>query len=157
MIKKQTAVTVLIVLLLIHPTLLAQTRSSQTASDWSAVKSVPVAAELDVKLKRGKSVKGSYVSSSDAEITLSVRKNFTRVGRDEVRRVSIVVPNSRGDSAAVGAAIGSLLAFAGINGANETPVWAAMLAFGVIGMGIGALVGLVVAKPHKRVLIYEAK
>lgn len=108
---------VVIVSLLAQPAAaLARGQAPNATENWAAVKSVPVAAELEVKLTDGKSVKGRHVSSGDSEMVLSSGKAFKQIGRDKVRQVYVVLPNPRGNSAAKGAAFGSLLAFAGVNG-----------------------------------------
>ena len=136
-------------------------QTPNATDNWDAVKSVSVAAELEIKLADGKSVKGRHISANDSEMVLSAGKVFKQIGRDQVKRVYVVVPNSRGNVAAKGAAFGSLLALGGVAGVCDSseciPPAAAMFSLGILGAGIGAAIGFIVAKPHKRVLIYEVK
>jgi hypothetical protein len=141
---------------------LAGVQSRPRKEYWDAVRSVPVGSEMQIVLKDGKSAKGRHVSSTDSELVVSDKGGFRQIQRDTVRRVYVLIPNSRSDAAAKGAAFGSLLGLAGVGGLTDEntgehlPPYAAMIGFALIGVGIGALIGWIVAKSYKRTLIYEA-
>ena len=154
------AVVVLLVVMLFEPMLVCA-QSSNAGKDWSAVKSLAVAAELQVRRKDGGTKKGRFVSANDSELVLSNKNIFSTIAQNEIRRVYVVVSNRRGDLAKKGAAIGSLLAFAGVNGIEDSsgdglPPVQTMIALGIIGAGMGWLMGFVLASPHTRVLVYES-
>lgn len=140
---------------------LAGVQSQARKDNWNAVSSVMAGSELQIRLKDGKSIRGRYISSTDSELVLSYKNTFMQIQSDKVRRVYVLTPNSRSNVAAKGAAYGSLLGLAGVKGVSDEsgdslPPWAAMISLALFGVGIGAFIGFLVAKPYKRTLIYEA-
>jgi len=90
----------LIVCLLAQLFALAGQQTQNSTAAWDAVRSIPVASELEINLADGKSVKGRQVSADDSEIVLSLGKAFKHLPRHNVKRVYVIASNPRGSAAA---------------------------------------------------------
>jgi small nuclear ribonucleoprotein (snRNP)-like protein len=156
-----TTITILLISLLLSPvTLTAQT----TLSDWSRLNAVASGSKLSVKLKDGKKVEGTLQSVSDSGLSLRVKNADKELRRDDVQTVHEVSSKSVKKATliglGVGAGAGAVLGIAGdaSNEGFETLDNAAAAAVTILGAGVGALGGFLVARSgKKRVLIYEAR
>ena len=147
---------------------LAQATDPIATGMWSGVEKVPPGEKLIVKLKDGKKVKGTLSSISDTGLTL-VRGNRTTVlERENVLQVYRLVRKSAGTATRWGAISGGLLggvlglalygADAGpFHGGNESvgALMGSIAGTGAIGAGVGGVSGYALAKPKRRVLIYD--
>ena len=166
--RMRTIIVIALVLVLLgtQPSLsLAQDKSVPPTGTWEAVKAIPPGENLEVKLKTGKTVKGTLTSVTDTGVNLGRGSDAVSIGRDEVRRVFHAIKESSGKPALVGAAVGAAI------GAGILPIEAAVdghtgstrgllgaAAFlGLVGAGAGALVGSIFRNRKKLVLIYESQ
>ena len=135
-------------------------------NDWSKVTALAGGSNLAVKLKNGKTIKGTLSSVSDSTLSLTVKNAPVEIKRDDVRTVHEVI---RKGSGATGALIGTGIgagAGAGVgaigdsqnDGGFEKLDNAVVAGLAVAGAGVGALVGYFIGRSRsKRVLVYEAK
>ena len=144
------------------PVALAQTQAAPPGGSWEAVRAVAPGEKLEVRLKSGKTVKGTLVSVSDAGLSLARGRETLSVSRDEARRVYRVFAKSSATPALVGAGIGAAIGAGGTAASAKSDdregVQAGAVLLPLVGAGIGALIGLAVAGGRqRRVLIYEAQ
>jgi len=145
----------------------AVTVAGQNRNDWSRVTAIAAGSKLDVKLRNGKTVKGTLVSASDRGLSLTVKNSPVDLNRDEVRSVHEVLKKGSavkgaligtGVGAGVGAAAGAISDANNDGGFGEGLDAIATAALTVVGAGAGALVGYFVGRSsNKRVLVYETK
>ena len=163
MAPKATTITIILCLLFLSPvTLMAQT----ALSDWSRLNSVASGSKLSVKLKDGKTVKGSLRSVSDTGLSLTVNKTERELRRNEILTVHEITPKSVKKTTliglAVGAGAGAAVGIAG-DASNNDDGFEKLdntIAAGVtvLGAGVGALTGFLIGRSgKKRVLLYESK
>ena len=133
-------------------------------NDWSKVAALAAGSNLQVKLKNGKTIKGTLGSVTDSGLSLTASNAPVEIKREEVRTVhEVVKKGSGGKGALIGSAIGAG-AGAGLGVAADSndeglelrnSITAGMA---VLGAGVGALAGYFIGRSgSKRVLIYEAK
>jgi hypothetical protein len=160
----QRAGALLISLLLIMPgELLPQARSQ---NDWLILQRLTHGAKLHVNLKRGGSVNGRFVSSTETTLTLSARSGTRDVNQTDVKAVFVELGKSVGKTTlkgtAIGAGTGAVVGAAlGEDCTRSSGVClnrGGLAAIGAVLFAIpGAIIGLVVgSSKHHRQLIYEA-
>ena len=146
------------------PTALAQEIGQTWFGTWEAVKAIPSGEKLDVKLKTGKTVKGTLTSVSDTGVNLGRGSDAVTIGRDEIRQVYHAVKKSSGKPALRGALIGAAIGAGGIAiaaAADDTrgtdgELAAVLVAVTLAGAGVGALIGSLFRNKKKLTLIYES-
>lgn len=133
-------------------------------NDWSRVTALAGGSNLQVKLKNGKTIKGTLSSVTDTGLSLTVKNAPVEIKREEVQTVHEVVKKGGGGKgaligSAVGAGAGLGLGVAGDLTDNALEVHNGVVAgMAVLGAGVGALAGYFIGRSgSKRVLIYEAK
>lgn len=137
-------------------------------NDWSKVTALANGSNLSVKLKNGKTVKGTLSSVSDSTLSLTVNNAPVEIKREEVRTVhEVIKKGSGGKGALIGTAVGAGAGAAlgavgdaqnqdGFGGEKLDNAFVAGLT--VLGAGAGALAGYFIGRRgSKRVLVYEAK
>ena len=136
--------------------------AQQTRGDWTAVQSVAPGAEVSVKLKDGKKVRGRFSSANDTELTILRKNKQQPIARDMIVQVYRLERRAeKAKYAAIGAGIGAA-AGAGVGGAKAASGSSSddgiyTLVGLVFGTGFGALGGLLWGSAkQKHVLIYEA-
>lgn len=147
-------------LLLATVTVAAQSQ----ANDWSKLAALASGANLQVKLKNGKTIKGTLSSVSDSGLSLTVKNAPVEIKREEVSTIHEVVKKSGGGKgaligSAVGAGAGAGLGVAADANDDGLEVHNGVTAgLAVVGAGVGALAGYFIGRSgSKRVLIYKAK
>ena len=135
-------------------------------SDWSRVAALASGSNLSVKLKNGKTIKGTLNSVSDSTLSLTAKNAPVEIKREEVRTVHEVVKKGSATKAALigtGVGAGAGAAAGAIGDSNNDDGFekldsAATAGLAVVGAGVGALVGYLIGRSgNKRVLVYEAK
>ena len=138
-------------------------------SDWSKVTALAGGSNLSVKLKNGKTHKGTLSSASDSTLSLTTKNGPVEIKREEVRTVhEVIKKGSGGKGALIGTGVGAGAGLAlgaigdaqnagdGFGGEKLDNAFVAGLT--IVGAGAGALVGYFIGRRgSKRVLVYEAK
>lgn len=140
------------------PTAFAQQAS---ISEWSSVQRIQTNAQLIVKQKNGKEIKGSMIEATDSSLTIDRGGKPTSIARTDVKQIYVSEGKAeKGKWAAIGAGIGAG-AGAGIGAIKYSPdsddsgiyVVGGLL----IGVGAGALGGLAFgASRRERTLVYSS-
>jgi hypothetical protein len=167
-IGKKRAVTVALVLmaLLAKPQItFAQVTPTPIRGSWEGLKAVPPGDEVSVRLRNGQKLKGRLISVSDTTLTLAQGKMTTDVTRGDALRVHRVISKSAKRATLIGLGIGagvgglgSGVAAATASGSGEPGEYGlAVLIYGVIGAGVGALTGYIVGSRKHQALIYETR
>ena len=136
-------------------------------NDWSKVTALAGGSNLAVKLKNGKTIKGTLSSVSDTTLSLTVKNAPMEIKRDDVRTVHEVIKKGSGGKGALigtgvgagaGAALGAIGDASNENGFGGERLDNAVVAgLTIVGAGMGALVGYFIGRSRsKRVLVYEA-
>jgi small nuclear ribonucleoprotein (snRNP)-like protein len=135
-------------------------------NDWSKVAALAAGSNLQVKLKNGKTIKGTLSSVTDTALSLTVKNAPVEIKREEVQTVHEVVRKGSGGKGALigtgvgagaGAAVGAISDSANDDGFEKLDS-AATAGLAIVGAGVGALAGYFIGRGgSKRVLIYEAK
>lgn len=132
-------------------------------NDWSKVTALVSGSNLQVKLKSGKTIKGSLSSVTDSGLSLTVKNAPSEIKREEVRTIHEVIKKGGGGKgaligSAVGAGAGAGLGVAADANDDGLEVHNGVTAgLAVVGAGVGALAGYFIGRSSsKRVLIYEA-
>jgi small nuclear ribonucleoprotein (snRNP)-like protein len=133
-------------------------------NDWSKVTALASGSNLQVKLKSGKTIKGSLSSVTDSGLSLTVKNAPVEIKREEVRTIHEVIKKGGGGGkgaligSAVGAGAGAGLGVAADSTDNALEVHNGVTAgLAVVGAGVGALAGYFIGRSgSKRVLIYKA-
>jgi small nuclear ribonucleoprotein (snRNP)-like protein len=134
-------------------------------NDWSKVTALATGSNLSVKLKTGKTIKGTLSSVNDSMLSLMVKNAPVEIKREEVRTIHEVIKKGSATKAAligtgVGAGAGAALGAIGDSNSDnglEKLDSAATAGLAVVGAGVGALAGYFIGRSgSKRVLIYEA-
>ena len=160
----QRAVALLVSVLLIMPgELLPQAR---TQNDWLILQRLTHGAKLHVNLKRGGSVNGRFVSSTDTTLTLSVGSGTRDVNQIDVNAVFVELGKSVGKTTlkgtAIGAGTGAIVgATLGEDCTHSSGICLNRGTLAVIGAVVfaipGAIIGLLIgSSKHHRQLIYAA-
>jgi len=129
--------------------------------NWINVQSMAVEAELSIKLKTGKTVRGEFSSANDSELTIIRKGKQQVIARDTIAEVyQLERKAEKGKYAAIGAGIGAGTGL-GIGAAKNSPhvddgeIYPVMGT--ILGAGIGAVGGLLFGQAkRKHVLIYQA-
>jgi hypothetical protein len=135
-------------------------------NDWSKVTALAGGSNLAVKLKSGKTIKGTFSSATDSALSLTVKNGPVEIKRDDVRAVHEIVKKGSGAKGALigtgvgagaGAGLGAIGDASNDGGFTEGFDNAAVAGLTVVGAGVGALVGYFIGRSKsKRVLVYEA-
>ena len=136
-------------------------------NDWSKVTALAGGSNLSVKLKNGKTLKGTLNSVSDNTLSLTVKNAPVEIKREDVRTVhEVIKKGSGGKGALIGSAVGAgagaglgAIGDASNDGDFTEGVDNVIIAgMAVAGAGIGAIAGYFVGRRgSKKVLVYEAK
>ena len=146
-----------LVILTVAPVAFAQ----QARGDWTAVQSLPADADISIRLKTGKRVRGEFLSATDNELTITRKKKGESFAKDTIAQVERLERKAeKGKYAAIGAAIGTGVG-AGIGGAKASSTsddgYVYTIAGVAMGAGFGALGGFLFGQAkRKHVLIYQA-
>jgi hypothetical protein len=158
MVLNRAVAIVMLVVLLLDPVVARQ----QTATDeaWNAVKTVPIAKQVEVRLKSGKRLKGELAGVTESAVLLSRKNQITELHRSDISQILLAVSErSRKKSAAAGAGAGAgvaaLLFAAGSEGDASAELIVRVVVFC---SAVGALIGWAFpTKMTKWVVIYQAK
>src|SRR6185369_7701966 len=151
------ALAVTLVLVTVGPTAFAQ----QARGDWTAVQSLPADADISVKLKTGKKVRGDFLSATDNELTITRKGKGESFAKDTIAQIERFERKAeKGKYAAIGAAIGTGVG-AGIGGAKAASASDDGYVYTIVGVafgaGFGALGGFIWGQAkRKHVMIYQA-
>jgi small nuclear ribonucleoprotein (snRNP)-like protein len=143
----------------------AQTPPAPIIGSWEGLKAIPPGDEVRVRLRNGQTLKGRLISVSDTALTLARGNINTDVTRGDALRVHRVISKSAKRATLIGLGIGagvgglgSGVAAAAASGSGEPGEYGlAVLIYGAIGAGIGALTGYLVGSRKQRALIYETR
>lgn len=132
---------------------------------WEAVKAIPPDEKLEVKMKTGKTFKGTLTSVSDTGINLGRGSNAVSIARDDIRQVYHATKKSSGKPALTGALVGAAIGAGGIAiaaaaddaGGTDGELAAVLAGVALAGAGVGALIGSIFRNKKKLVLIYESR
>ena len=78
-----SALAVTLVLVTVGPTAFAQ----QARGDWTAVQSLPADADISIKLKTGKKVRGDFLSATDNELTITRKGKGESFAKDTIAQI----------------------------------------------------------------------
>jgi hypothetical protein len=166
--KKKTAIIVTFALMAVlakPQVMFAQVTPAPIRGSWEGLKAVPPGDEVSVRLRNGQKLKGRLISVSDTALTLA-RGDITRdVTRGDALRVYRVISKSAKRATLIGLGIGagvgglgSGVAAATTSGSGEPGEYGlAVLIYGMIGAGVGALIGYIVGSRKHQAPIYETK
>ena len=152
-----SALAVTLVLVTVGPTAFAQ----QARGDWTAVQSLPADADISIKLKTGKMVRGDFLSATDNELTITRKGKGESFAKDTIAQIERLERKAeKGKYAAIGAGIGTA-AGAGIGATKASGASDDGYVYTVVGVAMGAgfraLGGFLFGQAkRKHVLIYEA-
>lgn len=144
----------------------AQVVNQQVSGTWNNVKAIQLGEKLEVKLKTGKTEKGTLTNVADTGISLSRGSGTIDIDRDNVRRVHQVVGKSSRKPVIVGAVVGASIVTLGLGllSGSKGRGFASFENGGIVvagliaaGAGTGALVGNLFRKRKTLVLIYESQ
>jgi hypothetical protein len=143
----------------------AQVTPAPIRGSWEGLKAVPPGDEVSVRLRNGQKLKGRLISVSDTALTLAHGNITTDVTRVDALRVHRVISKSAKRATLIGLGIGagvgglgSGVAAATASGSGEPGEYGlAVLIYGVIGAGVGALIGYIAGSRKHRALIYETR
>jgi hypothetical protein len=161
-VKELVLSSLLVLSLLANPmTLSGQTPAQGVAGKWETVKLVPVGSELVVKLKDGKTVKARHAGTTDTTVTVSRNRSLMDIQRSAIHQVSIRVKTDKDKAQAIGAGVGAAtLSLTSLGGLTEVESGGEAVLFlisvALIGAAIGYVIGSLVGRARKTVLIYEA-
>ena len=151
------ALAVTLVLVTVGPTAFAQ----QPTGDWTAVQSLPADADISIKLKTGKRVRGDFLSATDNEVTITRKGKGESFAKDTIAQIERLERKAeKGKYAAIGAGIGTA-AGAGIGATKASGASDDGYVYTVVGVamgaGFGALGGFLFGQAkRKHVLIYQS-
>lgn len=155
------AVVFVIAALLLSPIRLC---AQSGTGDWSRVSSLISGTKVSIKLKNGKSLKGTLTGASDSNITLNVKNNNQDIKKDDVQSVYLVSNKSAAKATLIGLGVGAGAgAVVGGIGASNDDYFdsldsAVVAGLTVVGAGVGALTGFLIGKTgNKKRLIYQAR
>jgi len=143
----------------------AQVTPTPIRGSWEGLKAVPPGDEVSVQLRNGQKLKGRLISVSDTALTLARGNITTDVTRGDALRVHRVISKSAKRATLIGLGIGagvgglgSGVAAASASGSGDPGEYGlAVLIYGMIGAGVGALTGYIVGSRKHRALIYETR
>jgi hypothetical protein len=143
----------------------AQAPPAPIIGSWEGLKSIPPGDEVSVRLRNGQTLKGRLISVSDTALTLTRGDLTTDVTRGDALRVHRVISKSAKRATLIGLGIGagvgglgSGVAAASASGSGEPGEYGlAVLIYGAIGAGVGALIGYITGSRKHRELIYETR
>jgi hypothetical protein len=143
----------------------AQAPPAPIIGSWEVLKAIPPGDEVSVRLRNGQTLKGRLISVSDTALTLTRGDLTTDVSRGDALRVHRVISKSAKRATLIGLGIGagvgglgSGVAAASASGSGEPGEYGlAVLIYGAIGAGVGALIGYITGSRKHRELIYETR
>jgi len=117
--------------------------AQQARGDWTAVQSLPADADVSIKLKDGKRIRGEFLSATDNQVTITRKGKGESFAKDTVAQVERLERRAeKGKYALIGAGIGAG-AGAGIGGAKASSTsddgYVYTIAGVAMGTGFGAL------------------
>ena len=142
-------------------------QAPQTSSDkaWEPIKQLPFGEELIVELKNGTIVRGTILSTSDADLSLSLTtQQISPITRGEIRKAWRVLPPDPEKQrlfAGIGAGLGLFTALAIITSQVDRPCGNCQgtnvgVVAAIAGLPVGgALIGRKLGSRGKRILIYQ--
>ena len=124
--------------------LVAATALLAQADNWPLLRGIYPGQHTHVHLLDGKRHSGGFISTTDANIVIRVPTGDQTFAKDQIKKVSVRKGSKRWRNAAIGAAVGAAtigILFAANDGgdADSSFIAGAIVAYGVIGAGIGAL------------------
>jgi hypothetical protein len=156
-----TAVAFLIITLFLSP---IPVPAQTGLPDWSRVTALSPETKISVKLKSGKSVKGTLNNASESSISVNVKNNNQEIKKEDVQTVYRVGKKSATTATlagtAIGAGAGAALGGIGASGDDyfDSLDNAVIAGLTVIGAGVGAITGSLIGRSmNKKELIYQAK
>jgi len=143
----------------------AQVTPAPIIGSWEGLKAIPPGDEVRVRLRNGQTLKGRLISVSDTAMTLERGDITTDVTRGDALKVHRMISKSAKRATLIGLGIGagvgglgSGVAAAAASGSGEPGEYGlAVLIYGMIGAGVGALTGYIVGSRKHRALIYETR
>jgi hypothetical protein len=143
----------------------AQVTPAPITGSWEGLKAIPRGDEVRVRLRNGQTLKGRLISVSDTAMTLARGDITTDVTRGDALKVHRMISKSAKRATLIGLGIGagvgglgSGAAAAAASGSGEPGEYGlAVLIYGMIGAGVGALTGYIVGSRKHRALIYETR
>jgi hypothetical protein len=143
----------------------AQTPPAPIIGSWEVLKAIPPGDEVSLRLRNGQTLKGRLISVSDTALTLARGDITTDVTRRDALRVYRVISKSAKRATLIGLGIGAGVggfgagaAAATARGSGEPGEYGlAVLIYGAIGAGVGALTGYIAGSRKHRELIYETR
>jgi hypothetical protein len=143
----------------------AQVTPAPIIGSWEGLKAIPPGDEVRVRLRNGQTLKGRLISVSDTALTLARGDITTDVTRGDALRVYRVISKSAKRATLIGLGIGAGVGGLGAGAAAATASGSgepgeyglAVLIYGMIGAGVGALTGYIVGSRKHRALIYETR
>ena len=121
--------------------LLSAVAFAQTDS-WALMRGVYPGQDTHVHTLDGRMHKGRFISASDDTVVIRTGKGDSAHAKKDIKKVSVRTAGARWRNAGVGAAIGAATMGGVAAAASEADggiVAAAMVGYGIIGAGIGAL------------------
>ena len=135
--------------------------AQQARGDWTAVQSLPADADVSIKLKDGKKIRGEFLSATDNQVTITRKGKGESYAKDTIAQVERLERKAqKGKYALIGAGIGAATG-TGIGAAKASSTsddgYVYTIAGLAMGTGFGALGGFVFGQAkRKHVLIYQA-
>ena len=125
------------ILVLAAASLLAQ------ADNWDLLRGIYPGQTTHVHTLDGRLISGGFISTTDAKIVIRLRTGDQTITKDQIKKISVRKSSKRWRNAGIGAAtgaaaIGVLFAANGVDGGGSL-VAGAVIAYGLMGAGIGAL------------------
>lgn len=151
------ALALLLVLVTTGPVAFAQ----QARGDWTAVQSLPADADISIKLKTGKTVRGEFLSATGSELTITRKGKGESFAKDAIAQIERLERKAeKGKYALIGAGIGAGAGTA-IGGAKAAGASDDGYVYTIVGLamgtGFGALGGFIWGQAkRKHELIYSA-
>lgn len=135
--------------------------AQQARGDWTAVQSLPADADISIRLKSGKKVRGEFLNATDNELTITRKGKGESFAKDDIAEIERLERKAeKGKYALIGAGIGTAtgggIGAAKASGASDDG-GVYTVAGVALGAGIGALGGLLFGEgKRKHVLVYQA-
>ena len=157
---KSLIVWLVVLLLMQSEIILAQQANPKTPETWTAVKSLKTGSDIVVKLKNGKTLKGTYVEATDESLTVSEGQKVTNFNRHEIKKIQLTVERNRDPQHIIGtiagAGLGVAFAFAGTDPHDGSPQTSVVIVSAVFFAAVGYGLAHLFTPKYKKVLIYES-
>jgi hypothetical protein len=140
----------------------AQVTPAPIIGSWEVLKAIPPGDEVRVRLRNGQTLKGRLM---DTAMTLARGDITTDVTRADALKVHRLISKSAKRATLIGLGIGAGVGGLGSGAAAATASGSgdpgeyglAVLIYGMIGAGVGALTGYIVGSRKHQALIYETR